>query len=95
MTIGLKKQKDFLSAFWSPFPGQDKRGRAHAGYLDLCVYELLCAAEARTDAAALPQKELSGEGYEGHYFWDCEIYAFPFFLASAPEMAKKRLLDYR
>ena len=37
---------------------------------------------------------MTGEGYEGHYFWDTEIYIFPFFLYSKPEIAKK-LLEYR
>lgn len=39
-------------------------------------------------------KGLSGEGYEGHYFWDTEIYIFPFFLFTNPEYAKN-LLNYR
>ncbi|MGJ7911204.1 glycoside hydrolase family 65 protein [Neobacillus sp. LXY-1] len=37
-------------------------------------------------------KGLSGEGYEGHYFWDTEIYIFPVFLMTHPEMAKSLLL---
>ncbi len=39
-------------------------------------------------------KGLSGEGYEGHYFWDTEIYIFPFFLFTNPKFAKN-LLNYR
>lgn len=39
-------------------------------------------------------KGLSGEGYEGHYFWDTEIYMLPFFTLTNPEKAKK-LLMYR
>jgi len=39
-------------------------------------------------------KGLSGEGYEGHYFWDTEIYVIPVFLMNQPEKAK-RLLEYR
>ena len=39
-------------------------------------------------------KGLSGEGYEGHYFWDTEIYIFPFFLLTNPAIAKN-LLMYR
>ncbi|MCL6574417.1 MAG: family 65 glycosyl hydrolase, partial [Bacillus sp. (in: Bacteria)] len=37
-------------------------------------------------------KGLSGEGYEGHYFWDTEIYILPVFLMTKPEIAKKLLL---
>ncbi len=39
-------------------------------------------------------KGLSGEGYEGHYFWDTEIYVIPFFSYTVPETAAK-LLEYR
>ncbi|MDC7228277.1 MAG: beta-phosphoglucomutase [Spirochaetales bacterium] len=39
-------------------------------------------------------KGLSGEGYEGHYFWDTEIYVLPFFTYTSPEIAGK-LLEYR
>jgi alpha,alpha-trehalose phosphorylase len=37
--------------------------------------------DGRTNIAA---KGVTGEGYEGHYFWDTEIYVFPFFLFSRP-----------
>lgn len=89
----VKKQKDFLSAFWNRSRVKISGDARTQAYLDLCVYELLCAA-GQNGRSSVAAKGLSGEGYEGHYFWDCEIYAFPFFLASAPEMAKK-LLDYR
>nr|WP_274601625.1 glycosyl hydrolase family 65 protein [Clostridium rhizosphaerae] len=39
-------------------------------------------------------KGLSGEGYEGHYFWDTEIYMLPFFLYNNPDISRK-LLEYR
>ncbi|MCA5013707.1 MULTISPECIES: glycoside hydrolase family 65 protein [unclassified Enterococcus] len=39
-------------------------------------------------------KGLTGEGYEGHYFWDTEMYLLPFFIYTQPEIAKS-LLSYR
>lgn len=39
-------------------------------------------------------KGLSGEGYEGHYFWDTEMYVIPFYNHTQPELAKQ-LLMYR
>ncbi|UOD32397.1 glycoside hydrolase family 65 protein [Massilia violaceinigra] len=47
--------------------------------------------DGKTNIAA---KGVTGEGYEGHYFWDTEIYIFPFFLYSKPEVARQ-LLAYR
>lgn len=39
-------------------------------------------------------KGLSGEGYEGHYFWDTEMYIQPFFAITNPAIAKD-LIEYR
>ncbi|MEC9484834.1 MAG: glycosyl hydrolase family 65 protein [Candidatus Izemoplasma sp.] len=41
---------------------------------------------------SIPAKGLSGKGYEGHYFWDSEMYMFPYFLLTAPKEAKALLL---
>lgn len=43
---------------------------------------------------SIAAKGLSGEGYEGHYFWDTEMYLFPFYLYTEPKVAKT-LLEYR
>ncbi len=37
---------------------------------------------------------LSSQGYNGHIFWDTELWMYPVFLALQPEMAKS-CLDYR
>ena len=47
--------------------------------------------DGRTNIAA---KGMTGEGYEGHYFWDTEIYMIPFFTFTNPAVARK-LLEYR
>ena len=47
--------------------------------------------DGRTNIAA---KGLTGEGYEGHYFWDTETFVLPFFLYNTPEISRK-LLEYR
>lgn len=39
-------------------------------------------------------KGLSGEGYEGHYFWDTEMYIQPFFTLTNP-LISKSLIEYR
>ncbi|MBS0455049.1 MAG: glycoside hydrolase family 65 protein [Proteobacteria bacterium] len=45
----------------------------------------------RTNIAA---KGVTGSGYDGHYFWDTEIYIFPVLLHTRPELARK-LLEFR
>ena len=39
-------------------------------------------------------KSLTGEGYEGHYFWDAEAFVLPALACLAPELARG-MLDYR
>ena len=36
----------------------------------------------------IPAKGLTGRGYEGHYFWDTEIYVMPFLTYTAPNAAR-------
>ncbi|MBO4901551.1 MAG: glycoside hydrolase family 65 protein [Lachnospiraceae bacterium] len=57
------------------------------------TYQLLCAAphDAHSGIAA---KGLSGEGYEGHFFWDTEMYVVPFFVLTDPTLAKN-ILSFR
>ncbi|MFC4347976.1 glycoside hydrolase family 65 protein [Kordiimonas lipolytica] len=43
---------------------------------------------------ALGAKGLTGPGYDGHYFWDTEIYAVPFFVFTDPAVARS-LIEYR
>lgn len=47
--------------------------------------------DGRTNIAA---KGVTGSGYDGHYFWDTEIYVFPLLLHTRPEIARK-LLEFR
>ena len=54
------------------------------------LLQLVMAAgrDARTSLAAKGQ---SGEGYEGHVFWDAETYALPVLTHVAPEIARAML----
>ena len=51
----------------------------------------LMQATARADGLGVPAKGVSGRGYEGHYFWDAEIYVMPFLIHANPEWAKALL----
>ncbi|WP_204298443.1 hypothetical protein, partial [Stenotrophomonas maltophilia] len=37
-------------------------------------------------------KGLTGEGYEGHYFWDTEAFMLPVLSVLAPEIARAMLV---
>lgn len=82
-----------LRDFWK---GADVRIESTTQLQDsirLNMFHLLQAA-GKHGNGNVPAKGLTGEGYEGHYFWDTEIYLLPFFTYTVPEIAKS-LLIYR
>lgn len=88
-----EQQEEYLHTFWENSRICVDGDADMQGYLDFNLYQLLQSA-GKDGVGNVPAKGLSGEGYEGHYFWDTEIYVFPFFLFTDPHLAKK-LLDYR
>lgn len=86
-------QAAFLADFWANADVEIAGDDALQQGIRFNEYHLLQSVgrDGRTNIAA---KGVTGEGYEGHYFWDTEIYIFPFFLYSKPEIARK-LLEYR
>lgn len=54
----------------------------------------LYQSTGRDGLTSIGAKGLTGPGYEGHYFWDTELYIFPFFLLTQPHIARN-LLVYR
>jgi kojibiose phosphorylase len=57
------------------------------------IYHLLVAGNAHTpDNTSMGARCLSGEGYRGHVFWDTEVFVLPFFVHTAPSVARKFLM---
>ena len=54
------------------------------------LFQLL-QASGRVEGYSIPARGLTGRVYEGHYFWDTEIYVLPFLIYTAPELAKQLL----
>ncbi|MFA9216661.1 MAG: glycoside hydrolase family 65 protein [Sphingomonadaceae bacterium] len=86
-------QQQYLADFWQQADVQIAGDDALQQGIHFNQFHLLQSVgrDGRTNISA---KGVTGEGYEGHYFWDTEIYIFPFFLYSKPEIARK-LLEYR
>ena len=86
-------QEAYLADFWANADVEIAGDDALQQGIRFNQFHLLQSVgrDGRTNIAA---KGVTGEGYEGHYFWDTEIYIFPFFLYSKPEIARK-LLEYR
>ncbi|GAA4655729.1 glycoside hydrolase family 65 protein [Arthrobacter cryoconiti] len=51
----------------------------------------LSQATAKAGVSGIPAKGVSGAGYEGHYFWDQEIYLLPYLTYTNPQAARQVL----
>jgi alpha,alpha-trehalose phosphorylase len=89
----LEKQTQYLSQFWKNADVEIKGDTALQEGLRFNLFHLLQSA-GQDKYSNIAAKGLSGEGYEGHYFWDTEIYMLPVFLMTNPEIARS-LLVYR
>jgi len=89
----FKNQINYLNDFWrfSMITVEDHPDIEEA--LNYSVYQLLASA-GKEPHSNISAKGLSGEGYEGHYFWDTEVYMLPFFTLTNPLIARN-LLRFR
>jgi alpha,alpha-trehalose phosphorylase len=87
-TIRLIK---FLADFWNRSDIQVTGDTATQQVLRFNLFNI-CQASARAESVGIPAKGLTGHGYEGHYFWDTEIYVLPFLIYTAPRLARNALL---
>lgn len=87
------EQVAFLADFWAHADIEIAGDLALQQGLRFNMFHLLQAA-GRGGTTSVCGKGLTGEGYEGHYFWDTEMYVVPFFLHTLPEIARD-LLTYR
>ncbi len=88
-----KKQEMYIANFWEncliEIDGDDELDMA----LNFNLYQLLQSV-SKDQFGNISPKGLSGDGYDGHYFWDSEMYVQPFFTITNPKMTKK-LIEYR
>ncbi|OGH99246.1 MAG: hypothetical protein A2039_04325 [Candidatus Melainabacteria bacterium GWA2_34_9] len=61
-------------------------------FIDFALYHLIISGEFSGDSYSVPARNLSGEAYKGHVFWDTEMFLLPFFTYTKPEIARKLLL---
>jgi len=89
----LDEQKQHCKQYWETVGVSIKGDQKAEQGLIFNLYHLLQVTgnKAQTGIAA---KGLTSEGYDGHYFWDTEIYLLPFFASIKPEEARK-LIEFR
>ena len=92
----LTRQREHLDRFWDR---ADVRVQAKGNPVRLqqaIRWNLYQVAQAswRAEGAGIPAKGLTGHGYEGHYFWDTEVYVLPLLSYTQPRIARN-LLRFR
>lgn len=87
------EQKAYMNAFWNSADIQIDGDDALQQGIRFNLFHIMQSA-GRDGRTGMGAKGLSGEGYEGHYFWDTEMYVLPVFVYTNGELAKA-LLDYR
>ena len=100
-TALLAGQERFMEDFWQrsdvKIITNPDRAKASATAVQQALrfnlFHVLQAC-ARAENTGVPAKGLTGAAYEGHYFWDTEIYVLPFLTYTAPRIAKN-LLRFR
>lgn len=88
-----REQKEYVEEFWRTADVIIEGDNALQQGIRFNLFHLMQSA-GRDGKTGMGAKGLSGEGYEGHYFWDTEMYVLPVFVYTKPDLAKK-LLDYR
>jgi alpha,alpha-trehalose phosphorylase len=90
----LVDQRAYLDDFWKRSDIQISAERPRAQQcLRWNLFQLLQAA-GRADYSGIPAKGLTSQTYDGHYFWDMEMYILPFLIYTAPRLARN-VLQYR
>lgn len=88
-----REQGDYVEDFWKIADIKITGDDALQQGMRFNLFHVMQSA-GRDGKTGMGAKGLSGEGYEGHYFWDTEMYIMPVFSHVNPQIAKS-LLDYR
>ncbi len=89
------EQRAWYDRFWASCDVEiDSHERDTAAVQQAIRFNLftLAQASARSDQLGVPAKGVTGSGYEGHYFWDSEVYVAPFLTYTQPDTARNLLL---
>lgn len=92
-TVLEESQRAYLGAFWSHADVQVDAEPEVQQAVRWNIFQL-CQASARAETTGIPAKGLTGQAYEGHYFWDTEIYVLPFLTHTTPRISRN-LLRFR
>ena len=87
------EQARAFAAFWQDADLEVHGDSAVEQALRFNLFHLM-QSTPRDGSGSAAAKGLTGEGYEGHYFWDAEAFILPVLAFTSPERARS-MLEYR
>ncbi|GAA3515447.1 glycoside hydrolase family 65 protein [Actinocatenispora rupis] len=86
----LAEQRAYLDEFWRGAAVEIDGDTEIEQAIRFALFHVL-QASARAEERAIPAKGLTGPGYDGHAFWDTEIFVLPLLTYSVPEAVAQAL----
>jgi alpha,alpha-trehalose phosphorylase len=89
-------QRSHLDRFWDRTDVRVEAGEEPTRTQQAVRWNLFQVAQAtwRAEGSGVPAKGLTGQGYDGHFFWDTEVYLLPLLSYTYPRIARN-LLRFR
>jgi alpha,alpha-trehalose phosphorylase len=86
----VAEQRAYLDEFWATADVELEGDLELQQAVRFALFHLLSAG-ARAEGRAIPAKGLTGTGYDGHSFWDTDLYVLPVLAYTAPHAAADAL----
>ncbi|MDB4962856.1 MAG: Maltose phosphorylase [Myxococcales bacterium] len=86
----LAEQRSYLDEFWARADIEIEGDSELQQAIRFALFHVLSAA-ARAEKRGIPAKGLTGTGYDGHTFWDAEMFVLPVLTYTLPSAASDAL----
>jgi alpha,alpha-trehalose phosphorylase len=86
----LAEQRAYLDEFWRHADIEIEGDAELQQAMRFALFHVLCAS-ARAERRGIPSKGLTGNGYDGHSFWDMDGYVVPLLVYTLPSAASDAL----
>ncbi|MFF7857235.1 glycosyl hydrolase family 65 protein [Streptomyces sp. NPDC007904] len=86
----LDEQRAYLDDFWARADVEVDGDEEIQQAVRFALFHVLQAG-ARAEGRAIPAKGLTGSGYDGHAFWDTEVFVLPLLICTVPGAAAEAL----
>ncbi|CAM5638158.1 Glycoside hydrolase family 65 protein OS=Streptomyces tendae OX=1932 GN=GUR47_04820 PE=3 SV=1 [Streptomyces tendae] len=86
----VAEQREYLDDFWARADVEVHGDEEIQQAVRFALFHVLQAG-ARAEQRAIPAKGLTGSGYDGHAFWDTEMFVLPVLTYTAPKAVAEAL----